>query len=135
MCRTLAVAGHQVSSAADCTAGLALYRDRPTDVVIADVFERGQWRLGLVEAIFREGSCSRIIATSEGWGREAFDALQHAKRLGADLALTKPIPPDVLATAVSELLGLDSGGPAPSEASPRQQGAGGPGVRTSPPPV
>jgi two-component system, chemotaxis family, chemotaxis protein CheY len=99
---TLEGAGHEVILASDGRAGVKLYRDRRTDLVITDLFMPNQEGLETIKQMRIEFPDSRIIAMS---GRPTSGTmLAVAQRLGANAALQKPFLPEELLKLVEQTL-------------------------------
>lgn len=99
--------GYEVSDAPDGSAGMALYRQKKADLIIADILMPGQDGLETIRGLLRESPEVRVIAISSGGKRESFDYLEAAKMFGARRALAKPIDPRVLLRKVREVLSED----------------------------
>jgi CheY-like chemotaxis protein len=100
----------RVLEAEDADAALALLVKHQFDVVLTDLYMPGRIDgVRLIETIRkRPGRRLGIIAMS-GTPHLAYrSSLQAARYVGADAALTKPIPGDVLVTTIRRLTG---GGP------------------------
>jgi DNA-binding NtrC family response regulator len=100
--QTLGPAGYEVVLAAHGGEGMEIYRARPTDLVITDLFMPRQEGLETIAKLRKEFSTATIIAMS---GKTSANTmLTIAKRLGAVAVLEKPFPPDRLLSAVKEAL-------------------------------
>ena len=84
----LRAAGHEVVEAANGREGLALYRRRPTDLVITDIAMPELNGLDLILELTRYFLDAKVIAIS-GVGREK-NGLDVAKLLGARRTMQKP---------------------------------------------
>ena len=85
---TLEGAGHEVTEAPNGHIGLALYRFRPTDIVITDILMPEMNGLDLLLELTREFLHAKVIAIS-GAGEEQ-NVLDVAKLLGARRTFRKP---------------------------------------------
>jgi DNA-binding response OmpR family regulator len=96
--------GHEISEAADGNAGIAEYRARPTDLIIADMImpEKPGWEAIL--ELRREFPDVKAIGISAGGRLGPHGYLMLAKRFGAKRVLMKPIKRTDLLTAVDEVL-------------------------------
>jgi DNA-binding response OmpR family regulator len=112
MADVLRQAGHAVDVAASGEAGIALYRAKPCDLVITDIAMPGMEGFELIELLRHSKPRPRIIAMSGGSNLSQPVYLPIAKRLGAQLTLAKPVPPDVLLQAVAGVLAMPVPGPA-----------------------
>lgn len=79
--------------------GLAMYRERPTDLVITDLFMPEMNGLDVVLELTREFLDTKVIAITGQRGKK--DLLQVAKLLGARQILHKPLSMEKLLRAVS----------------------------------
>lgn len=85
---TLEGAGYEVTEAPNGRIGLALYRFRPTDLVITDILMPEMNGLEILVALTREFLHTKVIAIS-GAGEE-HNGLDVAKLLGARRTFRKP---------------------------------------------
>ena len=103
ICRILRVAleaaGHEVRQAPNGRIGLEMYRERPTDLVITDLFMPEMNGLDVVLELTREFLDTKVIAITGQGGEKEF--LQVAKLLGARQILHKPLSMEKLLRAVS----------------------------------
>jgi DNA-binding response OmpR family regulator len=104
---TLEEAGHGVVEAPDGEKGIQLYRQRPADVVVTDIFMLEKEGLETIQELKRNFPGVKIIALSGGGVRENFDFLAMAKEFGALYAFQKPFPIKEFLKAVAELSGQD----------------------------
>ena len=95
---TLEAAGHQVMEAANGRQGLALYRHRPTDLIITDILMPELNGLDMLLELTREFLHAKVIATSGVGGEE--NVLDAAKLLGARQTFHKPFSLPKLLDAV-----------------------------------
>ena len=84
----LEVAGYEVMEAVNGRQGLALYRHRPTDLVITDIVMPEMNGLDMLLELTREFLHAKVIAIS-GAGEEK-NVLDVAKLLGARQTFQKP---------------------------------------------
>ena len=91
-------AGHEVRQAPNGRVGLSMYREKPTDLVITDVFMPEMNGLDLILELTREFLNTKVIAISGYHGEKDF--LHVAKLLGARQVLQKPFSMDSLLSAV-----------------------------------
>ncbi len=104
--RILEKAGYQVFDAPDGEAGIRLFREKPADLVLTDIVMPEKEGLETIMELKKEFSQVRIIAISGGGkATTSFTCLHLAKMLGADQALTKPIPRTKLLETVKAVLG------------------------------
>jgi len=95
-------AGHEVLVAPDGQQGVKMYRARPADLIITDLFMPGQEGLETIKQLRIEFPEVSIIAIS---GRPTGGTmLSVAKHLGAKAILQKPFLPAELLKAVEEAL-------------------------------
>jgi DNA-binding response OmpR family regulator len=103
ICRILRVAleaaGHEVRQAPNGRIGLEMYRERPTDLVITDLFMPEMNGLDVVLELTREFLDTKVIAITGQGGEKEFS--QVAKLLGARQILHKPLSMEKLLRAVS----------------------------------
>jgi DNA-binding NtrC family response regulator len=100
--QTLTPAGHEVILAADGKEGVEKYREKPSDVVITDLYMPNQEGLETIAELHRRFPDAAIIAMS---GRTAgIPLLPVAERLGAVAVLEKPFSPSQLLSAVEKAL-------------------------------
>jgi DNA-binding NtrC family response regulator len=95
---TFEAVGHEVVEASNGRIGLALYRQRPTDLVITDILMPELNGLDLLVELTREFLQAKVIAIS-GSG-EGKNVLNHAKLLGARRTFHKPFSMPQLLDAV-----------------------------------
>ena len=102
--RRLEAEGHEVLTAADGEAGWNLACAQKPAVVILDLMMPKMHGFAVIEAIRKDPTLSQvriIVGSMKGSASDARSALQ----IGADRYLTKPVPPDQMASTVAELLG------------------------------
>ena len=95
----LEAAGHEVTQAVNGREGLALYRRRPTDLVIVDMLMPVMSGLDMLLDLTREFLDAKVIAIS-GAGGENVNVLDVAKLLGARQTFQKPFSMPELLRAV-----------------------------------
>jgi DNA-binding response OmpR family regulator len=95
-------AGHEVLTADEGEAGLALYREGRTDLVITDLLMPGKEGMETIQSLRRCDPAARIIAVSGGGAA----LLAMAGGLGARRTLAKPFLAAELLTAVREVLAV-----------------------------
>lgn len=94
----LEAAGHEVREASNGRIGLALYRDRPPDLVITDIRMPEMSGLDMILELTREFLNAKVIAISGEQGED--NLLGVAKLLGARQTLHKPFSMEQLLNAV-----------------------------------
>jgi CheY-like chemotaxis protein len=105
---TLTAAGYEVVEANSGKAGLARYRKEPTDLVITDILMPDTEGLETIRELRRYNPPAKIIAMS-GSARSG-QYLEMAAKFGAQMVLEKPIEPDQLLAAISNVLGEQRSG-------------------------
>lgn len=95
---TLEFAGHEVVEGPNGRIGLALYRHKPTDLVITDIAMPEMNGLDMILELTREFFHTKVIAIS-GEGGET-NVLDVAKLLGARQTFRKPLSMTRLLDAV-----------------------------------
>ena len=95
---TLEAAGYEVMEAANGRQGLALYRHRPTDLIITDILMPELNGLDILLELTREFLHAKVIAISGVGGEE--NVLDAAKLLGARRTFHKPFSMTKLLDAV-----------------------------------
>ena len=96
-------AGHEVEEAPDGQRGLDLYREAPSEIVITDIRMPEKTGNEAILELRAQFPHVKIIAMSGG-GTVGVDLyMQVARKLGADVAITKPFAPDELLSAVRAL--------------------------------
>jgi DNA-binding response OmpR family regulator len=94
----LEAAGYQVTEAANGRQGLDLYRQRQTDLIIADMLMPELNGLDLILELTREFLHAKVIAISGAGGEQ--NVLDVAKLLGARQTFEKPFSIPQLLDAV-----------------------------------
>lgn len=100
-------AGYEVMDAPDGKAGMRLFREDPTDVVITEIFMPEKSGLEVIQEIRADCPKAKIIAISGIGIRDELDIVSLSKQLGATHAFEKPLDLKELQGAVEELLGKD----------------------------
>lgn len=101
---TVKNAGHEVAVAADGDEGLKLYRDRPADVVITDIFMPEKEGLETIEQLRRVHPAVKVIAISGGSPLRQIDVLSWATLMGASFTFRKPVDRAELLQAIDKCL-------------------------------
>ncbi|MFQ6113091.1 MAG: response regulator [bacterium] len=96
--------GYEVAEAPDGKAGLELFRNEPTDLVITDIIMPEKDGLATIRELREISSDVKIIAISGGGHVVRTDYLQVAQIFGAQRVLRKPVGYNELLRAVAELL-------------------------------
>lgn len=120
LCRGLAPAGHEVVAAASGAEGIRLFREKPADVVITDIFMPEMDGLEIIRALRKESQGFRVVAISGGGSMGNVDILRAAKQMGADRILAKPFRIQDLLKIIEEL----SSAPPPAAAGPAASAPG-----------
>lgn len=103
--RMLQQAGYEVASAADGGEGIRLFRRKPTDLVITDIFMPGKEGLETIRELHKEFPALKIIAISGGGSKTGeFSTLPFAEKFGATETLCKPFRRDELVKLVRKVL-------------------------------
>lgn len=97
-------AGHEVVDAPDGSAGAALFRKRPADLIITDILMPVKEGLAVIRELKHDYPSTPILAMSGGSSRTEYDPLPVAEMLGADRTMSKPLDMQALVRAVQELL-------------------------------
>ena len=102
--KMLTAEGHSVADSPKSSAGLALHRANPFDLVITDIVMPE--KEGISTIIELRGECPdlKIIAMSGGGDFEPYGYLDIAIRVGADRTLPKPFSREELLEAVNDVL-------------------------------
>jgi CheY-like chemotaxis protein len=97
--------GHEIVTASTSEEGLEIFKQNPTDLVIADIFVPVEGGLEVIRKLKQSHPDSKIVAIT-GFGiRDELDAISLAKRMGADLAYEKPMDFKTFRSEVEALLG------------------------------
>ena len=97
--------GHQVVEAPDGRAGMKLYRENPTDLVITDLFMPEQEGLETIRELRKSFKDAKILVVTGSQPGGAFDFRAQATLMGAQAALSKPFTRDEFLGAVRQVLG------------------------------
>ena len=100
----LEAAGYEVIEAGDGNAALRVYREHGADLLLVDLFIPEPDGLEVIRTVRAEVPDAKIIAMSGG-GSLKLDLLAAGEAFGASRTLWKPFVPDVLLSAVRDLLG------------------------------
>lgn len=103
--RTLTRGGHEAVGARDGIEGVDVFRRKPADLVITDIFMPNQEGLATIMELRRSYPNIKIIAISGGGARASLDVLPVAEALGAQKTLRKPFTPAEVMDAVRDVLG------------------------------
>jgi CheY-like chemotaxis protein len=102
--------GHDVDTAAEGDAALAMFRRSAFDLVITDIFMPGREGISTIAELRRDHPALPIVALSGG-GRprpldlaSRMDYLEVARRYGASRVLRKPVDWEELTHTINELL-------------------------------
>lgn len=95
---SLEAIGHEVREAPNGRIGLALYRERPADLMITDILMPEMSGLDIILELTREFLNVKVIAISGNQGEE--NVLRVAKLLGARQTLHKPFSIEKLLSTV-----------------------------------
>ncbi len=101
---TLEGAGYEVEEAENGTAGLNLYRRRPIQLIITDVFRPEKGGLEVIMELRRETRMLPIIAMLGGGQLRSKEALPSAHEPGASEILSKPFTREEILRAVESAL-------------------------------
>jgi DNA-binding response OmpR family regulator len=97
-------AGHDVIDAPNGEAGLKLFRQDRTQLVITDIFMPEKEGIETILELKREFPTVKIIAISGGGRKEEYSYLDSVKDLGADRSFTKPFERQEMLETIEELL-------------------------------
>ena len=104
----LTPAGCEIEEAADGWAGEQVFRARPADLVLCDLFMPGRDGLEVLRALSREFSSVKFVMMSGGGDfHGTVNLLPLATSLGAAGVLRKPFGPSELLSAVRQALGVN----------------------------
>lgn len=94
ICKTLRIgltkAGYDVVEARDGEEAARLWRESPTDLVIADIYMPNKSGLQLIMELQKESPSTPIIATSDGGRTKNLNPLNYSEVLGAVKSVAKP---------------------------------------------
>jgi CheY-like chemotaxis protein len=111
MSRMLTGSGYDVQEASNGKAGLALYRQWATDIVITDIVMPDVEGLEVIRELRKTDPTVRIIAMSGGGIGSAEKYLALAQTFGAGSVLNKPFTQEELMTVVADALARPQAGP------------------------
>ncbi len=97
-------AGYDVSIAPDSRVGLRIFRQKPASIVVTNVFNSNSDGFGIIFELRQESSLVRIIAISTNSQINSNKRLKWALRLGADIAMMKPVKLEELHEAIESTL-------------------------------
>ena len=105
LARILESAGHTVVAAEDGVKGMALYRQRPTDLIITDIMMPVKDGMHVINELKRDFPDAKIIAISGSDEEERREFFFDVSRiLGAKRTFQKPLDIPELLAVVGELL-------------------------------
>lgn len=96
--------GYEVTTAPNGKVGLQLFRKKPTDLILTDIFMPEMEGLETIRELHRDFPQLKIIAMSGGGESGMLSFLSFAKRFGALRTLRKPFSREELLEVVKELL-------------------------------
>jgi len=99
----LELAGYSLREAADGREALALQRERPSSMLITDLFMPEADGFELIETFRREFPRTKIIVVSGGGRRTKKDYLESARLMGVDATLHKPFEIETLLNTLKTL--------------------------------
>jgi DNA-binding response OmpR family regulator len=102
--RSLKLAGHDVFTAADGKAALAILPKVTYDIVLTDIVMPDMEGLELIRSIRKINPAAKIVAMSGGGRGTAEDYLALAKKFGATATLEKPFQLDELNATIAKVL-------------------------------
>ncbi|MCF3651929.1 response regulator [Synoicihabitans lomoniglobus] len=102
---TLEDRGHEVISVVNGAEVIEQLELQPIDLLVTDVLMPDKEGIETILEIRRTNPILPIIAISGGGHVGPVDYLTMARAAGANAALTKPVAPSKLASAIEELLG------------------------------
>ena len=98
-------AGHQVTEAADGDAGLAVFREHPSQAAFVDIFMPGKEGLATIKELLEIAPALPIVAISAGSTFTDTETLGWAKSYGAKYALPKPLAAAAVLDVVKRIFG------------------------------
>ena len=103
--RWLEEAGYEVSEAANGEEGIKRYREKPAELVIADIIMPKKEGIETMMELKRDFPDVKIIAVSGGGVVDPKDYLEGAKLIGGAMrTFAKPFKKEELLQAITELL-------------------------------
>lgn len=103
-------AGYEIEEAPNGEEGIKLYTEKPTDLIITDIFMPEKEGIETIIEIKRDFPNAKIIAISGGGRTRAFGFLDQVKSLGVERTFTKPFERNVIIESIQELLFQDTHG-------------------------
>ncbi len=98
--------GYEVVEASNGDAGIALYRQAPTDIVITDIVMPGKEGVETMVELRREFPNVKLIAMSGGGFEDPQTYLEGAKLIGGAVrTFAKPFSMDAMFKAIKEIIG------------------------------
>ena len=97
-------AGYAVIRADNGVHGVREYRQKPTDLVLCDIFMDRQEGVETIRQLHAAFPRAKIIAMSGGSTVVPGDFLYHAEKFGAVATLKKPLEPKSLLQLIQEVL-------------------------------
>ena len=97
-------AGYQVIEAPNGEAGLKLYHEHPTDLIITDILMPDKDGIETILALRKSAPEAKILAISGGGRMNKVDLLSISQSFGAIRTLAKPFEREELVTMVQEVL-------------------------------
>jgi CheY-like chemotaxis protein len=104
-------AGYGVREAAHGAEALALQRERPSPILITDIFMPESDGFEAIAAFRREFPQTKIVAISGGGQRAKHDYLSAAKLMGVEATLQKPFEVETLLETLQMLQKRGNSGP------------------------
>jgi CheY-like chemotaxis protein len=102
--RSLKLAGHDVYTATDGKAALAILPKVTYDIVLTDIVMPDMEGLELIRSIRKINPAAKIVAMSGGGRGTAEDYLALAKKFGAAATLEKPFQLEALNATIAKVL-------------------------------
>ena len=100
--------GHEVLEAGDGVQALKIFKEKPVDLVITDIFMPEKEGVETVRELKQADPDIKVIAVSGGSSSARFDSLDWVKMFGVKYTFTKPFDRDKIIDAVNDLLGTTS---------------------------
>ncbi len=96
--------GHRVTEACDGNAAMKAIQDVRFDIVVTDVFMPGMDGIELIRQLRDSHPDVKIVAISGGGANQRVNfAIDMASKLGADMALQKPVDNEILLANIDAL--------------------------------
>ncbi len=100
----LKASGHRVTEACDGIAAMIAIQDVRFDIVVTDVFMPGMDGIELIRQLRDSHPDVKIVAISGGGANQRVNfAIDMASKLGADMALQKPVDNEILLANIDAL--------------------------------